>query len=275
MALDPTNRRAAAHLERILRETGRHDELLALYEARAERAQNRDDRTAAEVAAGELCQQMGRAGRRGRALPQGAGAGPQRAARPAGDPGGADPEPVLGGAGQGSGRGRAHPPRRARRRSAGRSGDAVLEAAGPAGAGGAVLPPGPQGGRVEPRDGRLLPRLLRGAERAGAVPVGAGAGAKDRARHRAARRDGDRDGARRRAAAAARRQGDRDLEGRAARAAAPARGRRVAEAALHRDGEVERAAGAAERRAGGGSRRRRRASASTGTSRSSGSTATV
>ena len=61
MALDPTNRRAAAHLERILRETGRREELLALYEARAERAQNRDDRTAAEVAAGELCQQMGRA----------------------------------------------------------------------------------------------------------------------------------------------------------------------------------------------------------------------
>src|SRR6185312_7191869 len=60
MALDPANRRAAAHLERILRDTNRRDELLALYRQRAERAQNREDRTAAEVAAGELCQQMGR-----------------------------------------------------------------------------------------------------------------------------------------------------------------------------------------------------------------------
>ncbi len=60
MALDPANRRAAAHQERILRETGRREELLALYRQRAERAQNREDRTAAEVDAADLCQQMGR-----------------------------------------------------------------------------------------------------------------------------------------------------------------------------------------------------------------------
>jgi tetratricopeptide (TPR) repeat protein len=61
MALDPANRRAAAHLERILRDNGRREELLALYEQRAERAQTREERTTAEVAAADLCQQMGRA----------------------------------------------------------------------------------------------------------------------------------------------------------------------------------------------------------------------
>ncbi len=61
MSLDPANRRAAAHLERVLRDTGRREELLTLYEARAERAQNREDRTAAIVAAADLSQQMGRA----------------------------------------------------------------------------------------------------------------------------------------------------------------------------------------------------------------------
>ena len=39
---------------------GRRDELLALYRQRAERAQTRDERTAAEVLAGELCEQLGR-----------------------------------------------------------------------------------------------------------------------------------------------------------------------------------------------------------------------
>jgi tetratricopeptide (TPR) repeat protein len=60
MSLDPANRRAAAHLERILRESGRREELLALYEQRAERAQTREERTTAEVAAADLSQQMGR-----------------------------------------------------------------------------------------------------------------------------------------------------------------------------------------------------------------------
>ncbi len=60
LELDAGNRRSAAHLERILRETGRRDELLALYRQRAERAQTREERTAAEVLAGELCEQLGR-----------------------------------------------------------------------------------------------------------------------------------------------------------------------------------------------------------------------
>ena len=60
LELDAGNRRSTAHLERILRETGRRDELLALYRQRAERAQTREERTAAEVLAGELCEQLGR-----------------------------------------------------------------------------------------------------------------------------------------------------------------------------------------------------------------------
>jgi tetratricopeptide (TPR) repeat protein len=60
LELDGSNRRSTAHLERILRETGRREELLALYRQRAERAQSREERTAAEVLAGELCEQLGR-----------------------------------------------------------------------------------------------------------------------------------------------------------------------------------------------------------------------
>jgi len=60
LELDASNRRSGAHLERVLRETGRRDELLALYRQRAERAQTREERTAAEVSAGELCEQLGR-----------------------------------------------------------------------------------------------------------------------------------------------------------------------------------------------------------------------
>jgi golgin subfamily B member 1 len=60
LELDPTNRRSSAHLERLLREAGRHDELLALYTQRAERAPTREERTAASVAAGELCERLGR-----------------------------------------------------------------------------------------------------------------------------------------------------------------------------------------------------------------------
>jgi tetratricopeptide (TPR) repeat protein len=61
LELDPGNRKSAAHLERLLREAGRRDELLALYLQRAERAQTREERTAAQVSAGELCEQLGRA----------------------------------------------------------------------------------------------------------------------------------------------------------------------------------------------------------------------
>src|SRR5450631_3146971 len=60
LELDAGNRRSAAHLERILRETGRRDELLGLYRQRAERAQTREERTVAEILAGELCEQLGR-----------------------------------------------------------------------------------------------------------------------------------------------------------------------------------------------------------------------
>ncbi len=60
LELDAGNRRSGAHLERVLREAGRLDELLALYRQRTERAQSREERTAAEVSAGELCEQIGR-----------------------------------------------------------------------------------------------------------------------------------------------------------------------------------------------------------------------
>src|SRR5450631_2605354 len=60
LELDPTNRRSSSHLERMLREAGRDDELLALFTQRAERVQNREERTAAWVAAGELCARLKR-----------------------------------------------------------------------------------------------------------------------------------------------------------------------------------------------------------------------
>jgi len=60
LELDPHNRRAGAHFERLLRETSRNDELLALYGQRSDRAGNRDERANAEVAAGELAQKLGR-----------------------------------------------------------------------------------------------------------------------------------------------------------------------------------------------------------------------
>jgi tetratricopeptide (TPR) repeat protein len=60
LELDPNNRRSGGHLERLLREAGRNDELLALYVQRSERGGNRDERANAEVAAGELCDRMGK-----------------------------------------------------------------------------------------------------------------------------------------------------------------------------------------------------------------------
>jgi golgin subfamily B member 1 len=59
LELDPSNRRSGAHLERVLREAGRREELLALYRQRTERAQTREERIAAEISAGELCEQLG------------------------------------------------------------------------------------------------------------------------------------------------------------------------------------------------------------------------
>ena len=216
-----TNRRSGAHLERILREAGRHDELLALYTQRAERAPTREERTAASVAAGELCERLERPADAFEPLPQGAGEQPQRAARAEGRPRRADHGPGLGGARQGPGGGRPHQARRAGRGAAGRSGDADLEAARPARHGGVVLPAGAQARSRPPGDGRVLPRVPRRAERAAAAAGDPGAGPEDRARRRAPAGHGDRDGARRRAAAATRRQGHRDLEGPPAPAAAP------------------------------------------------------
>ena len=60
LELDPANRRSGGHFERLLRDKGRNDELLVLYTQRAERAVNRDERAQAAVAAGELCEKLGR-----------------------------------------------------------------------------------------------------------------------------------------------------------------------------------------------------------------------
>jgi len=59
LELDPKNRRASAHLERLLRKRGRSDELLALLSSRASQAQTRDERALAEVAQAELSLKMG------------------------------------------------------------------------------------------------------------------------------------------------------------------------------------------------------------------------
>jgi tetratricopeptide (TPR) repeat protein len=59
LELDPKNRRSSAHLERLLREAGRNDELLSLYRDRAAVA-TREERALAEVAAGDLCTRLGR-----------------------------------------------------------------------------------------------------------------------------------------------------------------------------------------------------------------------
>jgi tetratricopeptide (TPR) repeat protein len=60
LELDPNNRRSGGHFERLLRDKGRNDELLALYAQRADRAANRDERALAAVASGELCEKLGR-----------------------------------------------------------------------------------------------------------------------------------------------------------------------------------------------------------------------
>ncbi len=167
------------------------------------------------------------------ALPQGAGRQPDRAARAARRPRRAVAPARVGGAGQGAGGRRAQQARRAGRGAAARPGDADLEAAEPARHGGGGLPARAQAGRVEPRDGRVLPRVLHREERAAAAADGPRAGAEDRRRRRAPGGDGDRDGARRGEAPAARREGDRDLEGDPAPQAAPARGGDVAARPLH------------------------------------------
>lgn len=56
---DPRNRKAAMHLERLLAEKGRSAELLAFYGKRIEAAGSREDRAAAEVAAGDAAARLG------------------------------------------------------------------------------------------------------------------------------------------------------------------------------------------------------------------------
>ncbi|HEY2903547.1 MAG TPA: hypothetical protein VGL59_23385, partial [Polyangia bacterium] len=57
---DPRNRRSGLHLERLLRDAGRWDDLLPLYIKRAEGATARDERALAEVAAAELLARINR-----------------------------------------------------------------------------------------------------------------------------------------------------------------------------------------------------------------------
>ena len=60
LELDPKNRRASLHFERLLRKRNRPDELLALLGDRASQAQSREERAVAEVAAAELSLKMGK-----------------------------------------------------------------------------------------------------------------------------------------------------------------------------------------------------------------------
>ncbi len=60
LELDPKNRRSSQHLERLLRDAGKQDELLDLYSRRAEQSATKEDRAVAELAAGELSEKLGR-----------------------------------------------------------------------------------------------------------------------------------------------------------------------------------------------------------------------
>ena len=60
LELDPRNRRSSQHLERLLRGSGKQDELLDVYSRRAEQAATKEDRAVAELAAGELSDKLGR-----------------------------------------------------------------------------------------------------------------------------------------------------------------------------------------------------------------------
>ena len=207
---------------------GSNEELLTLYVQRADRAANREERALAEIAAAELCDKLNRAVDAYTHYRKALDANPiePRALRAVRDV--LTRQQGVGGAGQGAGGRRAQQARRARRGAAARPGDADLETPEPARHGGVVLPARAQAGPVEPRDGRVLPRVLHRAERAAAAADGPRAGAEDRRRRRTPGGDGDRDGARRGEAPAARREGDRDLEGDPAPQAAPARGGDVA-----------------------------------------------
>jgi tetratricopeptide (TPR) repeat protein len=60
LELDPNARRSSGHLERLLRDRSRWDELLTLYAQRAEGAASREERARAEVLAGETSAKIGR-----------------------------------------------------------------------------------------------------------------------------------------------------------------------------------------------------------------------
>ena len=60
LELDPHNRRSGGHLERLLRDAGRTDELLTLFAQRSERAASREEKVLAEVASGDLLEKSGR-----------------------------------------------------------------------------------------------------------------------------------------------------------------------------------------------------------------------
>ena len=60
LELDSRNRRSGQHLERLLRDGGKDDELLDLIGRRADQAASKEDRAVAEVAAGELSERLGR-----------------------------------------------------------------------------------------------------------------------------------------------------------------------------------------------------------------------
>ena len=245
LELDPHNRRSGNHFERVLREKGSNEELLTLYVARADRAANREERALAEIAAAELCDKMNRAVDAYTHYRKALDANPvePRALRAVRDVLSRQQEwAELGKVLEAAARSKRGEQDVALLH---RPGDADLEAPEPARHGGGGLPARAQAGRVEPRDGRVLPRVLHREERAAAAAHGPRAGAEDRRRRRAPGGDGDGDGARRGEAPAARREGDRDLEGDPAPQAAPARGGDVAARPLHEDREVERAARAA------------------------------
>src|SRR5262249_17613280 len=62
LEIEPRNRRAAAHLERILRKQGRWDEVVRVLEARVDAAGSREERIAALSALADLAQtRLGRA----------------------------------------------------------------------------------------------------------------------------------------------------------------------------------------------------------------------
>ncbi len=60
LELDPGSRRSSIHLERLLREGSRYDELLALYARRADAAPTREERALAEILAGETSAKVGK-----------------------------------------------------------------------------------------------------------------------------------------------------------------------------------------------------------------------